>query len=191
MLPSAPTDARYDVVESPLGDLLLVGNSEELNGLYTEPGHRWSPEVDPSWRPDPGCFLDVVGQLRAYFAGELRSFSVHLAPTGTEFQLAVWSALRSIPYGATASYGDIARAVERPSASRAVGAANGRNPISIIVPCHRVIGANGRLVGYGGGLHRKEWLLGLEAGRHGEGSPLRLPAEGQATRGWAALGAPR
>ncbi len=112
---------------------------------------------------DAGAASPVAEQLREYFAGERERFDVPLAARGTEFQRRVWEALRAIPYGETASYGQIARAVGRPAASRAVGAANGRNPISIVVPCHRVVGAGGALTGYGGGLDRKARLLDLEA----------------------------
>ncbi len=110
---------------------------------------------------DP-LLLDAADQLRAYFAGELREFDLPLAPRGTEFQRQVWAAVSTIPYGATAAYSEIAAAIRRPSASRAVGAANGRNPLPVIVPCHRVIGAAGALTGYGGGLDRKRSLLDLE-----------------------------
>jgi len=111
---------------------------------------------------DP-LLLDAADQLRAYFAGKLREFDLPLAPRGTPFQLSVWDAVSAIPYGSTATYAEIAAAVGRPSACRAVGAANGRNPLPVIVPCHRVIGAAGALTGYGGGLERKRFLLDLEA----------------------------
>ena len=111
---------------------------------------------------DP-LLLDAAAQLRAYFAGDLREFDIPLAPRGTEFQRRVWTAVSTIPYGATTSYSEIAAAVGRPSACRAVGAANGRNPLPVIVPCHRVIGAAGALTGYGGGLERKRTLLDLES----------------------------
>lgn len=110
----------------------------------------------------------AAAQLAAYFAGERRDFDLPLAPQGTPFQQRVWDALLAIPYGAVRSYGDVARAIGRPAASRAVGAANGRNPIAIIVPCHRVIGASGQLTGYGGGLPTKRWLLEHEQ-RHASG----------------------
>jgi len=112
----------------------------------------------------PRVFADAVDQREAYFAGELFEFNVPLTMVGTEFQRRVWEALRTIPYGETRSYGQIADQIGTPGASRAVGLANGRNPMSIIVPCHRVIGASGQLTGYGGGLHRKEALLELERG---------------------------
>jgi methylated-DNA-[protein]-cysteine S-methyltransferase len=150
---------RYRVEPSPLGALLLVGDGEALSALLL-PG----AEPKPEWVRDQRAFAQVSAQLRAYFAGELRTFDVSLAPVGTPFQQRVWSALREIPYGATVSYGELAARLGQPTASRAVGLANGRNPIAIIVPCHRVIGANGTLVGYGGGLDRKRWLLEFEAG---------------------------
>lgn len=114
------------------------------------------------WQRDDRVFRDVTAQLRAYFASELTQFSLALAPKGTAFQQHVWFALRSIPYGTTTSYGRLATALGDPRAVRAVGLANGRNPIPIIIPCHRVIGADGSLTGYGGGMHRKQWLLALE-----------------------------
>jgi methylated-DNA-[protein]-cysteine S-methyltransferase len=108
------------------------------------------------------AFKPVKQQLAAYFAGELTTFALTLAPKGTDFQLAVWAALEKIPYGTTCSYGDIAKCIGKPEASRAVGAANGQNPLPIVIPCHRVIGSNGALIGFGGGLDCKEFLLRLE-----------------------------
>jgi methylated-DNA-[protein]-cysteine S-methyltransferase len=124
--------------------------------------HEPSPN---GWERDDTAFSDAVEQLEAYFAGERREFDVELDPVGTDFQRRVWDALLTIPYGETRSYGYIAEQIGAPGASRAVGLANGRNPIGIIVPCHRVIGANGSLTGYGGGLERKQLLLDLERGR--------------------------
>jgi methylated-DNA-[protein]-cysteine S-methyltransferase len=149
----------YDTIDSPIGELLLTGNGHALTGLHMAPFR-----IDGSARREPAVFAAAVEQLRAYFDGELREFDLPLAPHGTPFQLQVWRALRDIPYGKTASYGELAAAVGRPAAPRAVGAANGRNPIAVIVPCHRVIGANGTLTGYSGGLERKQLLLDLEAG---------------------------
>jgi methylated-DNA-[protein]-cysteine S-methyltransferase len=145
-------------VDSPLGELLLVGDGRSLTRLEMPP---WEAPAGASH--DPDAFRDVEAQLGAYFAGELTEFDLPLAPTGSGFQLAVWAALRRIPYGETASYGEIAAEVGRPAAVRAVGSTNGRNPIAVIVPCHRVIGADGSLVGFGGGLPRKRLLLELEA----------------------------
>lgn len=153
---------RHTVMESPVADLLLVSDGEALTGLYME-GGRDVPVLDPSGSRDPGWFRRVIEELNAYFNGELSRFETPLAPSGTPFQIQVWSALTEIPYGETWSYGALARRVGNPNASRAVGLANGRNPISILVPCHRVIGANGSLTGYGGGLDRKAWLLRHEA----------------------------
>jgi methylated-DNA-[protein]-cysteine S-methyltransferase len=149
----------FHTIDSPIGELLLTGNGSALTGLHMEPF-----EVRPDWRRGPATFAAAEEQLRAYFAGELRDFDLPLAPRGTEFQLRVWDALRAIPYGETASYQEVAAMVGKPHASRAVGAANGRNPIAVIVPCHRVIGADGTLTGYGGGLARKRVLLELERG---------------------------
>ncbi|QBI52407.1 Methylated-DNA--protein-cysteine methyltransferase [Streptomonospora litoralis] len=145
-----------------MGELLLIGDSEALTGVYMNPHERFAEEMADGWRRDPAALSAAAEQLGAYFAGELREFTVPLAPRGTVFQRSVWRALTTIPYGRTATYGEIARSLGRPNASRAVGMANNRNPISIVVPCHRVIGANGAMVGYGGGISRKEILLRLE-----------------------------
>jgi methylated-DNA-[protein]-cysteine S-methyltransferase len=147
----------YSIAASPIGDLLLTMADGRLTRLLMEPY-----DVDPAWRRDDEALRPVAEQLAAYFAGDLQDFDVELAPEGTDFQLRVWSALREIPYGETWSYGELATRIGNPNASRAVGLANGRNPISVIVPCHRVIGASGKLVGYGGGLDRKKVLLDLE-----------------------------
>jgi methylated-DNA-[protein]-cysteine S-methyltransferase len=155
----------YDTLESPLGELLLVGDGRALTGLYMLPQHRHAPSVGAGWRRDPAPFREAAGQLEAYFAGELTAFDLPLAPRGTAFQRDVWAALLEIPYGRTVTYSELAQAVGRPGAARAVGAANGRNPISIVVPCHRVVGAGGALTGYGGGVERKRMLLELEATR--------------------------
>nr|WP_305081048.1 MULTISPECIES: methylated-DNA--[protein]-cysteine S-methyltransferase [unclassified Nocardiopsis] len=160
-----PGPTRYTTMASPVGELTLYGDGEALGGVLTadkEGGTRTPPR---DWVPDPDSrlFAEAVAQLNAYFAGELREFDLPLSPVGTEWQLRVWAALTTIPFGETASYGQLAEELGRPTASRAVGMANGRNPISIIVPCHRVIGADGSLTGYAGGLERKSFLLGLEA----------------------------
>lgn len=158
-----PTDQLlYTCTPSPLGELLLTGDGTALTGLFMSP-YRIPPEV--SWARDAAAFGPAVAQLAAYFAGELTDFDLPLAPRGTAFQRQVWSALQEIPYGVTESYGGLAARVGNPKASRAVGLANGRNPISIVIPCHRVIGASGSLTGYGGGLDRKRMLLALEAAR--------------------------
>jgi methylated-DNA-[protein]-cysteine S-methyltransferase len=157
--------------DSPLGPLLLVGEPAGLAGLYLD-GHTGGPSPRPGWRRDDDGFADVVGQLAAYFAGTLRAFDLPLAPAGTAFQRRVWQALREIPYAATRSYGALARGLGLPGGSRAVGLANGRNPLSVVVPCHRVIGADGRLTGYGGGLDRKRWLLDHERAHAGAAPAL-------------------
>jgi methylated-DNA-[protein]-cysteine S-methyltransferase len=140
-------------VESPIGRLLLTSDGEALTGLAMD----GRPQA--GWREDRGWFAAARAQLEAYFAGELRGFDLPLAPRGTPFQERVWEMLLTIPHGATRTYAEIAARVGKPSASRAVGAANGRNPIAIIIPCHRVVGADGGLTGYAGGLARKAWLL--------------------------------
>ena len=156
-------DIFYTRTPSPLGPLLLVGTSDALTSLWLPSGRdRLDPE--PEWVESARPFRDVVRQLDAYFAGRLRRFDLSLAPAGTVFQRRVWRALCDIPYGETVSYGALARRIERPAAVRAVGAANGQNPIAIVIPCHRVIGSDGRLVGYGGGLPAKSALLALERG---------------------------
>jgi methylated-DNA-[protein]-cysteine S-methyltransferase len=156
--PAVPT--FYDVVSSPVGRLLLTGDDRALTGLYLLDAGEHSAAVEPSWTRKEGGFAAAAEQLTGYFAGERTEFDLPLAPCGSRFQLAVWEELTRIPYGKTVSYGQVAAAIGKsPVASRAVGLANGRNPISIIVPCHRVIGADGSLTGYGWGLDRKEWLL--------------------------------
>lgn len=158
----------YTTIPSPLGEILLVRNEQGLTHLNFQEGTHPLP-VDPAWRQDNGAFRDTIAQLEAYFAGELREFALPLAPQGTPFQLAVWQALQTIPYGRTLTYSQLAQQIGKPKAVRAVGAANGRNPIPLIIPCHRVIGADGSLIGYGGGLPIKEALLNLE--KHGSLQP--------------------
>ena len=153
----------YTHMASPIGRLLLTGDDQGLT-LISLPEDRYMREPAPDWRADKAPFDAALDQLDAYFAGERTGFDLALAPRGTPFQHAVWDALRAIPYGETRSYGDIAGAIGRPTASRAVGAANGRNPLPIVVPCHRVIGATGKLTGFGGGLETKAALLALERG---------------------------
>jgi methylated-DNA-[protein]-cysteine S-methyltransferase len=154
----------YTSMDSPLGELLLLGDSHALRGLYMQAGRK-PVGIAPRWERSAAPFTDVQAQLREYFAGERVAFETPLALQGTPFELQVWRALTDIPYGETVSYGEIARRIGQPSAARAVGLANGRNPIAVIVPCHRVIGANGTLTGYGGGLERKRLLLELEQGQ--------------------------
>ena len=154
-----PRDTTYYcVIKSPVGRLLLAGTAQALTHIAFQDGrHPLTPA--PRWIQTDKPFQKPIQQLKEYFAGQRKTFKIRLAPKGTPFQLKVWQALRAIPYGHTASYGQIARAVGNPKAARAIGAANGQNPLSIIVPCHRVIGSNGTLVGYGGGLSTKEALL--------------------------------
>ncbi len=149
------------VVNSPVGPLTLLAVDGKLAGLYmSEQRYRPAPGLfgEPDFRP----FADAAGQLAGYFDGRRTSFDLPLALNGTAFQVRVWTALQSVPFGATISYGQLAERIGEPSAARAVGLANGRNPISIIVPCHRVVGSDGSLTGYGGGLERKRYLLALE-----------------------------
>jgi methylated-DNA-[protein]-cysteine S-methyltransferase len=153
----------HDSIDSPLGELLLLGDGHSLHGLYLQDGPR-PFKVRPAWDRAPEGFSAAREQLEQYFTGARTSFDLSLALCGREFQLRVWDALVAIPYGATMSYGALAERVGTESA-RAVGRANASNPISIIVPCHRVIGATGTLTGYGGGIERKRWLLDLEAGQ--------------------------
>ena len=146
---------------SPIGKLRLTGTGAALTGVFMETERHASAQSRDAVR-DAAPLREARQQLDEYFGGERREFSLVLDAAGTEFQRSVWRALRGIPYGATASYGDIAKRIRNPKAVRAVGLANGRNPISIIIPCHRVIGADGSLTGYGGGIERKRFLLALE-----------------------------
>jgi len=148
----------YCVVQSPVGRILLAGNARTLTHLSFQDG-RHPMDPDPRWIYSEQPFQRPMRQLNEYFSGKRKTFSIPLTPKGTPFQQRVWQALQTIPYGQTLSYGQIAKAIGKPTAARAVGAANGQNPISIIVPCHRVIGSNGKLVGYGGGLSIKDALL--------------------------------
>jgi len=152
----------FSTLDSPVGDLLLIGNGEALTGLYMH-AQKYARDVQRDWRNSAEPFAAAIEQLRAYFAGTLRKFELPLAPHGTPFQRTVWRALLDIPFGRTETYGALARRIGAGNAARAVGLANGHNPLGIIVPCHRVIGANGSLTGYGGGLERKRWLLAHEA----------------------------
>jgi methylated-DNA-[protein]-cysteine S-methyltransferase len=152
----------YTSLDSPIGALVLTSNGEAITGLFMEK-HKGEPKPIDDWRRDDELFREAAVQLRAYFAGELTDFDLPVATGGASFQQRVWAELRKIPYGSTISYGELARRIGNPKASRAVGAANGDNPISIIIPCHRVIGSNGKLTGYGGGIERKKYLLKFEA----------------------------
>jgi methylated-DNA-[protein]-cysteine S-methyltransferase len=154
----------YTTIASPIGELLLVSDGNALRGLYMQDGRK-PRTIGAGWVPSSAPFADVKTQLEEYFAGRRTTFDIPLAAEGAPFERRVWRALEDIPYGETVSYGEIARRVDQPTAARAVGLANGRNPIAVIVPCHRVIGANGTLTGYGGGLERKRLLLELEHGQ--------------------------
>ena len=152
----------YTTLESPVGTLLLAGDSQALRMVSFESSkHAEPPQAD--WKQDRAPFAEVIRQLRAYFRGERKEFDLPLAPEGTEFQLRVWNRLRTIPYGETISYAQLAERIGNPKAVRAVGLANGSNPIPIIIPCHRVIGSDGSLTGFGGGLPTKKMLLELES----------------------------
>lgn len=154
----------YDYYQSPLGQILLVANNDAVTGLHFV-GEKYYPGVADDWQRKPNAKMLVRArkQLDEYFAGKRKDFDLAVDPAGTTFQREVWRALQKIPYGATLNYGALAQRIGQPTASRAVGAANGRNPISIVIPCHRVIGANGDLTGYAGGMERKAALLRLEA----------------------------
>lgn len=151
----------FATMETPLGALLLWGREGALEGVNFQAGTQ-AREPAADWVADARPLEPAMAQLAEYFAGRRRAFALSVEPQGTPFQRQVWQTLRKIPYGVTISYGELARRVGKPSAARAVGAANGQNPIPIIIPCHRVIGANGKLTGFAGGLHLKEGLLALE-----------------------------
>jgi methylated-DNA-[protein]-cysteine S-methyltransferase len=155
------TPTFYTQIESPLGPLLLAADDAGLRQIQFVNG-RHPAKPDPAWKEDRAPLSETIRQLNAYFAGELEDFDLKLAPEGTPFQLGVWRRLCDIPYGKTISYGQLAGQIGNPKASRAVGLANGSNPIPIVIPCHRVIGGDGKLTGYGGGLPIKEKLLALE-----------------------------
>jgi methylated-DNA-[protein]-cysteine S-methyltransferase len=159
---------RFTEMESPIGLLRLRGTGRGLTGIFMEK-HRHGPEAADQlgWERDDALFEEARAQLADYFAGRRTTFDLAVdrgALGGTPFQRRVWSELENIPYGVTVSYGELAKRIGKPEAVRAVGLANGRNLLSIVVPCHRVIGANGTLTGYGGGLEKKRWLLELEQG---------------------------
>jgi methylated-DNA-[protein]-cysteine S-methyltransferase len=164
--------------DTPVGRLLLAGNDKGLAHLAFQEAHFSAREIRPSadWEPSPKKLREPLQQLKAYFAGKLRKFELPLAAEGTDFQRTIWNALLDVPFGETSTYGEIARVVGKPAAARAVGLANGRNPIAIIVPCHRIIGAGGRLVGYGGGLPVKQILLQHETSLLNSGSSERPAA---------------
>ncbi len=162
---------RYTYTDSPVGTLLLAGDTDALRLIEFERDGRPSP-IRQGWIEDRTPFADVELQLEQYFAGRLKEFELELGPQGTEFQQQVWKRLCEIPYGETISYGELAVRVGNPKASRAVGAANGRNPLSIVIPCHRVIGSTGKLTGFGGGLEVKKRLLDLERSHRADRLPF-------------------
>jgi methylated-DNA-[protein]-cysteine S-methyltransferase len=157
----------YTTMPSPIGELLLTGNGAALTRLHMSPF-----TIEADWQRDDDALRNYVAQLEEYFSGQRRDFDIPVEPAGTPFQLSVWRALCEIPYGETWSYLQLATRIGNPKACRAVGLANGRNPIAVVVPCHRVIGANGSLTGYGGGMDRKRTLLDLE--RKDAGAQLEL-----------------
>ncbi|GAB5521762.1 MAG: methylated-DNA--[protein]-cysteine S-methyltransferase [Rhodothermales bacterium] len=158
----------YTLYTAPHTSILLTSNGEALTSVQQR---ATTPPLNA--RHDPAWFAPVIEQLDAYFAGTLTNFDLPLAPTGTPFQQRVWAALKDLPYGTTTSYGALAHMLGDPKLTRAVGSANGRNPIGIIIPCHRVIGADGSLTGYAGGLENKRFLLDLEAKHAGVPSPIQ------------------
>lgn len=158
----------YTYLDTPVGTLLLAGCADHGLRYISFQCGKGAKAPESHWQQSEAPFRDAIRQLTQYFRGKRTSFDLKLAPKGTPFQLAVWKALAQIPYGKTRSYGDIARKIGKPRAVRAVGLANGRNPLPIVVPCHRVIGSSGRLVGYGGGLPVKRALLALEGVESGE-----------------------
>ncbi|GAA3221739.1 methylated-DNA--[protein]-cysteine S-methyltransferase [Oerskovia jenensis] len=160
-LPAPPRTVRHALIASPVGDLTAVGTSDGLRALYFD-AHRRRPTGETFGERDDDAFEEVRVQVGEYFAGTRRDFDLDLAPVGDGFQKKVWALLAQIPYGETRSYGDLALALGDRNLARAVGAANGQNPLSIVVPCHRVVGADGSLTGYAGGLERKRFLLALE-----------------------------
>jgi methylated-DNA-[protein]-cysteine S-methyltransferase len=182
----------YSVVKSPIGELVLTSDGEALTGLHM-PLRQGRPLAPPQagWKRDEKALREPREQLRQYFAGERRVFDLPLRMAGTPFQRMVWQGLLEIPFGATWSYAELARHVGRPGSSRAVGAANGRNPIGIVVPCHRVIGSDGTLTGYGGGVDRKEFLLEHEASVLGGAASVRRVGAGREARASGAFGAAR
>jgi len=154
----------YHYHTTSIGELLLAGDGNHLS-LLGFPNGKMQRRHEPDWTKDRGPFVEASVQLDAYFAGELKEFDLPLKPKGTAFQESVWQVLTEIPYGETWSYGQLATNIGNPKASRAVGAANGVNPIPVIIPCHRVIGASGKLTGFGGGIETKQFLLELESGQ--------------------------
>lgn len=162
----------YSYVDSPLGELLVLGDGQFVTGLYL-PNHKGWGGTDTKWQRSDSSFAEIRDQLAEYFAGDRQSFDVPIKAVGSPFQQRVWQELARIPFGMTITYAQLAERIGNPAASRAVGNANGRNPISIVVPCHRVIGGNGKLTGYAGGLDKKRWLLNWERS-HAKDQPRNL-----------------
>ncbi len=165
---------NYTYIDSPIGELLVAGNRGGISLISFSTGNK-SRRHKEDWIHKPNSFSIIRKQLDAYFEGQLTQFDLKLKPQGTEFQLQVWKALRDIPYGETISYGELAKAINKPSASRAVGAANGNNPLPIVIPCHRVIGSTGKLTGFGGGIKTKAFLLDLERKHSPHNVQMELP----------------
>ena len=157
------SEIHYTRIPSPIAELTLVASEKGLRGVYME-GHSKAPLTPETWKENPSRFTAAIEQLGEYFSGKRKTFDLPLDLQGTAFQLQAWHALLEIPFGETRSYAEQAALINNPKAVRAIGLANGKNPVSIIVPCHRVIGKNGTLTGYGGGLERKRFLLELESG---------------------------
>ncbi len=151
----------YSTLQSPIGEVLVTADERGIRSIYS-PSHESLIAPLDDGRRDDAALRDATDQLRAYFAGELQEFTLTLNPQGTPFYKTVWKRLEAIPFGTTITYGELAKSIGKPTASRAVGMANAHNPISFVVPCHRVIGQNGSLVGYGGGLKLKRWLIDFE-----------------------------
>ena len=172
----------HTVVDSPVGSLTLVAADGVLTGLYMD-RQMYLPERTTFGPPDPECLPETREQLAAYFAGELTTFTMPMALRGTPFQQRCWAALREVPFGETATYGELAARIGRPTAARAVGAANGHNPISIVIPCHRLVGADGGLTGYGGGVERKRALLAFET----QAMPGPMASLASSSRAFSAL----
>lgn len=164
--PTAPTTVLTTTLPSPLGPVVLTGSDDGLAGVYFGPR---APQHAAGLRRDDAAFRRAAEQFADYFAGTARTFDLPLAASGTPFQMRVWELLREVPYGTTTTYGALAARLGKPGASRAVGLANGRNPVGVVVPCHRVIGSDGRLTGYAGGLDVKRWLLAHERAHAGTG----------------------
>lgn len=154
----------YALVESPLGSVLLVGDDVGLTHINFQDGNN-RLAVQPDWEQSDTVLAEAVEQIGDYFQGKRKLFDLTLSTRGTEFQEQVWRAVSDIPYGSTDSYGSIAKQINRPKASRAVGAANGQNRLPIVIPCHRVVGSSGKLTGYAGGVYLKKWLLDHESGQ--------------------------